>query len=132
MQTWSHNEIWPVYVILSHLVKIFCKNCNLKTSSRPFCVCKKWSKAFNGKWNFWSKLLILAMYSKTIKIFPNQHGDLLWFLSIWDSLKNKKPGTSFQATFFVEFFDKFSFIILHELAKFNYQTVFSLSSYLVK
>ena len=47
--------------------------------------------------------------------------------------KTKEPGTSFQATFFVEFFDKkCSFVILHELAKFNYQTLFSFSSYLVK
>ena len=34
------------------------------------------------------------------------------------------PGTSFQVTFFTELFDeKFHFVILHKLAKFNYQTV---------
>ena len=38
----------------------------------------------------------------------------------------KGPGTSFQATIFIEFFDKkFYFVILHELAKFHYQTVFT-------
>ena len=41
--------------------------------------------------------------------------------------KNKKgPGTSFQAKFFVEIFDKkISLVILDELAKFNHQTVFT-------
>ena len=35
-------------------------------------------------------------------------------------------GTSFQATFFIEFFDKkFSFVILHKVAKCHYQTVFT-------
>ena len=39
--------------------------------------------------------------------------------------KLKRPGTSFQATFFIEFFNKkISFVILHELAEFRYQTVF--------
>ena len=38
----------------------------------------------------------------------------------------KGSGTSFQATFFTETFDKkFSFAILHTLAKFHYQTVFT-------
>ena len=33
----------------------------------------------------------------------------------------KGPRTSFQVTFFIEFFDeKFYFVILHELAKFHY------------
>ena len=41
-----------------------------------------------------------------------------------DSLKIKESGTSFQVTFFIKFFDKKSyFVILHKLAKFNYQTV---------
>ena len=34
------------------------------------------------------------------------------------------PGTSFQATSFIEFFDKKCyFVILYKLAKFHYQTV---------
>ena len=39
-------------------------------------------------------------------------------------LKNKKgPGTSFQATFYLEFFDKnLSFIIRHKLPNFHYQS----------
>ena len=30
--------------------KIFYKNCSLKTSSRPFSVCKEWSIIYIGKW----------------------------------------------------------------------------------
>ena len=38
----------------------------------------------------------------------------------------KGPGASFQATFFVEFFDKKNyFVILHKLAKFYYQNAFT-------
>ena len=40
--------------------------------------------------------------------------------------KLKGPATSFQAIFFLNFFGKiFSFVILHKLAKFHYQTVFT-------
>ena len=31
----------------------------------------------------------------------------------------KGPGTSFQATIFIEFFDNFFFVILHKVAKFH-------------
>ena len=38
----------------------------------------------------------------------------------------KEPGTNFQLTFFIESFDKnVSFVILHKLAKFHYQTMFT-------
>ena len=48
----------------------------------------------------------------------------LELVSKWHSRKG--PGTSFQATFFTEFFDKkFCFIILHKLAKYHYSTVFT-------
>ena len=40
--------------------------------------------------------------------------------------KNKKgPGTSFQAKFFVEIFDKKISFVIDELAKFNHQAVFT-------
>ena len=41
--------------------------------------------------------------------------------------KNSKgPKTSFRAKFFIEFFDEeFLFVILHKLAKFHYQTLFT-------
>ena len=44
---------------IKNFIKKFCKNCGLKTSSRPFCVYKELSTVSIGKWNFWSKLLIL-------------------------------------------------------------------------
>ena len=34
------------------------------------------------------------------------------------------PGTSFQATIFIEVLVETSFIAVHKLAKFHYQTVF--------
>ena len=38
----------------------------------------------------------------------------------------KGLGTSFQATFLIDFFDKkIHFVILHKLAKFHYQIVFT-------
>ena len=44
-----------------NFIKKFCKKYVLKTSSRPFCVCKELSTISIGKWNFWTKLLILDM-----------------------------------------------------------------------
>ena len=60
------------YYKRKNFIKKFCKYCNLKTSSRPFCVCKELSATSIEKWNFWSKLLILgyviAKLSKFVKI----------------------------------------------------------------
>ena len=70
-----HWIIWEVNTVcywnlasLCHIIKEkntsknFCKNCGLKTSSRPFCVWKELSIASTGKWNFWRKLLVLYRY----------------------------------------------------------------------
>ena len=78
----------------------FFKNNDLKTCSRPFCVCKELSTTSVRKWHFWNKLLILhyviANLSKLVQISmqtfsnnlsksacrpfqitcPNQHADL--------------------------------------------------------
>ena len=62
------------------LSKFFLQKLPLKTSSRPFCVCKGLSTTSIEKWNFWNKLLTLECKSKTIKICPNQDADLLRFL----------------------------------------------------
>ena len=58
------NKIWSVipYYKNKNFMKKFCKNCDLETSSRPFCVCKELSTTSIGKRNFWSKLLISDMY----------------------------------------------------------------------
>ena len=47
------------YYKRKQFIKKFYKNCVLKTSSRPFHVCKELSTISIGKWNSWSKLLIL-------------------------------------------------------------------------
>ena len=55
--------------------------------------------------------------SKTVKICSNQHTDILGFIftGFFENLKS-----------FIYIFDKrFSFAMLHELAKFNYQSVFT-------
>ena len=89
----SKHSLWMKFgqfvVLQNNFIKNFNKNCEPKTSSRSFCVCKELSLTSIGKWNFWSKLLILDI-SKTIKIFPNHHTDLFWFLFTEDSLKIKK------------------------------------------
>ena len=36
--------------------------CDLRASSRPFYICKELAVTSIGKWNFWSKLLILDIY----------------------------------------------------------------------
>ena len=84
-------------VSLYHVIKekiyinFFCKNCDLKTSYTPFCVCKELSTTSFEKWYFWRKLPILAVYnSKTAKICPNQHAELIRLLFKEDSIKIKK------------------------------------------
>ena len=85
----------------NRFIKKFCKNCSLKTSSRPFWVCKELSTASIGRWNFWSNLLILD-------ISPNQHTGLNRFLFTKDSLKIKKglelvPMPIFHIIFYKKF-----------------------------
>ena len=62
--------------------------------------------------------------SKIIKICQNQLAQLLRFLCVEDSWKIK--NTSFQATVFIKCFDKKFYSLLHKLAKFYYQTLFTL------
>ena len=66
---------------------------------------------------------VIAKLSKFVKI--SMHTSLDYFYRRFsENLKGLQ--TSFQAIFFIKSFDKnFSFIILHKLAKFHYQTVFT-------
>ena len=61
--TWEVNNsvLMKIGQILKKekFIKKLYKNCDIKTSSRPFCVCKELSTTSIGKWNFWSKLLML-------------------------------------------------------------------------
>ena len=66
---------------------------------------------------------VIAKLSRFVQISLQTSSDsvLHRILENW-----KEPGTNFQATFFIEFFDKkFSFIMLHKLVKFHYQNVFT-------
>ena len=71
-------------------IKRFYKNCDLKTSSRSFCVRKELSTTSIRKWNFWSKLLILDMYEENYQNLPKSAHTSLRFLFTKDSLKLKK------------------------------------------
>ena len=64
------------------------KTVTWKLVSDPFCVCKELSTTSIGKWNYWSKLLILdiAKLSKGIQISIQD----TWFLFTEYSLKIKK------------------------------------------
>ena len=46
----------------NNLIKKFYKNSSLKTSSRPFCICKELSITSIVKWGFWSNLLTLDTF----------------------------------------------------------------------
>ena len=61
---------------------------------------------------------VIAKLSKSFQIC---------MLTSLEFLENQKePGTSLQAIFLIEFFDKkIYFVILHKLAKFHYQPVFT-------
>ena len=64
--------------------------------------------------------------SMTFEICQNQHVDFLRFLVTEDSFNNKKNLELVSRPHLKEFFDKnFSCVILHKLAKFHYQTLFT-------
>ena len=71
-------------------IEKFCKKCDLKTSSRSFCVYRVKAQVlteienFETTWSYWT------CNSKAMEIFQNQHADFLSFLYIEDSLKIKK------------------------------------------
>ena len=49
---------------------------------------------------------------------------IAFYRGFFENLKG--PGTSFQATFSIEFHDKKSYLVmLHKLVKFHYQVVFA-------
>ena len=54
--TWEVNNIVLMKIgqILQKekFIKKLYKNCDIKTSSRPFCVCKELSTTSIGKWNW--------------------------------------------------------------------------------
>ena len=91
------------YYKRKNVIKKFCKSRNLKTNSRPFCVCNELSRTSIGQWNFWSKLLLLDIY--------------------WQSNQNLSKSAHWPPH--IVFFDKkFYFVILNKLVKFYYQTVY--------
>ena len=97
----SVNEIWPVSAMLQ-------KNCSVKVSSRPFCICKKMKHNTNCK-------------------SAHRPPQVFFYIGFFEYQKrawNQFPGHTFH-----KFLDKkFSLVILDKLTIFHYQTVFT-SSY---
>ena len=93
------------YYKRKNFIKNFLKNCDQKTSSRPFCVCKELKRNLYWKMKFLKEAADIRLYiSKTIKMCPNQYTDLLRFLFTGDSLKIKRacnyfPGHIFHRNF---------------------------------
>ena len=71
----------------NNLIKKFYKNCDLKTSSRPFCAGKKTKHSFYWKNYFCTKLLVLAIYIKHYK------GSNV-IISVYDVINKILPGNS--------------------------------------
>ena len=88
-----------------HFIKKFCKNCRLKTSSRPFCVCKELSTTSIGKWNLKKATYIRYVIAKLSKfsqvsIMISTESSLqriLWKLKrVWEYF----PGHFFDKKFY--------------------------------
>ena len=121
--TWQVNfvlmkfdQFMPIYK-RKYFIKKLHKNCDLKTCSRPFCVCKNWPQPLLKNWTFEASYLHWICLRKTIKICPNQHRlpQIRFYRGLFENQKG--PGT----TFFIEYFNnKFSFVMLHKQDKFHW------------
>ena len=93
-------------------IEKFYKNCDLKTNSRPFCICKVLSTISIGKWNLWSNLLILDMlyynYSNLSKPIYSPL-EISVYRGFFENQKGS--GKIFQASFSIKFLDNFSFAV---------------------
>ena len=72
-----------------NFIKKFYQNCDLKTSSRPFCICKELTTTSTENEIFESSLYWICN-RKAFEICSNQHPDLLRIVLTEDSLKLKK------------------------------------------
>ena len=93
---------------MKKITKKFYKNCNLKTSSTPFCVCKI-------KHNLYWKIEFLKPVTDIRYVILIQLCGVLHIPFHRRFFKTKNgPRTSFQATSLTEFLNiNFSFIILN-------------------
>ena len=67
-----------------------------------------------------------ATYIKYVLANPSKHLDLFKFLFIEDSLKIKEDLKVVSRLHFLKsFWQKYCFVVLHELDKFHYQTAFT-------
>ena len=90
-------------------IKKIHKNCNLKNSPRPCCVCNELGITSIGNDIFEASYLHWICNGKTLKICLNQLADLLRFLFSKDSLKIEKGlelvfRPHFSYNFLIKFF----------------------------
>ena len=78
------------YYKRKNFIEKFYKNCDLKTSSRPFCIPKELRQALLENDIFETSCLYWICISKAIKMCPNHHIDLVRFHFTEDSLNIKK------------------------------------------
>ena len=98
-----------LYSNRNNFIRNFYKNCGLKTGSTPFCVCKELSTTSIGK------CILLLKHSTYIrhesKITSNQRPPQIPFYRGF-LVNYKGPGTRFQATIFIDFFDKKFYFVM--------------------
>ena len=83
--TWEVNTVCLrnlaslCHIIKKKIIKTFCKNCNLKTSSRPFFVCKEFKQNLYWKLKFLKQATyiryVIAELSKSVQISMQTSSD---------------------------------------------------------
>ena len=103
-------------------IKKFCKNGSLKTSSRPFCVCKELSTASIGKWNFLKQTIyiryIRAKLSKVFQISMMTSSDSFLQRILWKLKRQAFIQALLRRAVFCQRFTFFSVYLvkyLHEV-----------------
>ena len=90
-----------------YFIKKLCENFGLKTSSRPFVIFKESSvKRFLRRPACWFRSILVALHYRSILsgLFQKYFFSDKYCASFFAN--TKKPGSSFQAPVFAEFFDE--------------------------
>ena len=122
----NFGQFLSYYKRIKFIKKLY-KNWELKTSSTLLLCLKRSKPNFFWKMKFFKQApyirYVIAKLSKFIQFDIPASWDSFYrgFFENW-----KEPGISFQVSLLVECFDIYIvFAILHKLAKFHYQTVFT-------
>ena len=109
------------YSKINNFIKKFYKKRGLETSSRPFCVCKELATT-----SMENEIFEAIYLYKTCNSYRNYSKSACWppqipfYRRFFENQKG--PGTSFQATLSIKFYDKRRYLVLlHKLAKLHYR-----------